>query len=233
MSEPHGHSSHAGLIGAAIVVSCGISLLTPFLWTTWRPRFLSWELETYVNGVHNLGAPQAWLFPIFPWTAFAFAGLALGFMLSSDFGKKARVFMSTAAAGVALIYISKFLDSRSVQLYPVYDYWHTSPNFFLIRVGTLLLLVVFAYAWCRWGLGQRGFSPMIQLGKTSLLVYWVHIEFVYGRFSILPRRSQTIAGASGGLLIIFLSMLALSLLRTGWKGRMAELLSFKVSSRKA
>ena len=83
----------------------------------------------------------------------------------------------------------------------------------------LLLLIVFAYVWCRWGLGQRGFSPLIQLGNTSLLVYWVHIEFVYGRFSILPRRSETIAGASVGLLVIFVSMLALSLLRTKFKDR--------------
>ena len=35
------------------------------------------------------------------------------------------------------------------------------------------------------------FSPLIQLGKTSLLVYWVHIEFVYGRFSILRKEQQT------------------------------------------
>ena len=201
---------------SALSVSAVIALLTPLLWTTWRPRFLPWQLETYINGVHNLGAPQSWLFPIFPWSAFAFAGLALGFIFTSDIASKigARVFALAAGIGVAFIYLSKLLDSRQLQLYPVYDYWHTSPNFFLIRVGMLLLLVVFAYVWCRWGLGQRGFSPMIQLGNTSLLVYWVHIEFVYGRFSILPRRSETIAGASVGLLIIFVSMLALSLLRT-------------------
>ena len=105
-----------------------------------------------------------------------------------------------------------------MQMYPFYDYWHTSPNFFMIRLGLLLLLTVIAYAWCRWGLGQRGFSPLIQLGNTSLLVYWVHIEFVYGRFSILPHRSQNIAGASIGLMTIFLSMLALSLLRTRGRG---------------
>jgi uncharacterized membrane protein len=53
-----------------------ISLMTPPLWTTWRPDWLPWPLESYVNGVHNLGSPQAWLFPIFPWAAFAFSGLA-------------------------------------------------------------------------------------------------------------------------------------------------------------
>src|SRR5262249_30231154 len=124
----------------------------------------------------------------------------------------------------------KFLDSRGWHLYPIYDYWHTSPNFFMIRVGMLLLLVVLAYAWCRWGLGQRGFSPLIQLGNTSLLVYWVHIEFVYGRFSILPHRSQAISGASRGLITIFLAMLLLSLLRTKWKGRARDLLSWRPRS---
>jgi uncharacterized membrane protein len=220
VSAPH---VHGRLLIAAILVSAAIALLAPLLWTTWRPRFLPWQLETYVNGVHNLGTPQAWLFPIFPWTAFAFAGLAFGFMLTSDFAKNMgwRFYAFAGAAGIVLIYLSKFLDSRQWQLYPVYDYWHTSPNFFMIRVGMLLLLVVYAYAWCRWGLGQRGFSPLLQLGNTSLLVYWVHIEFVYGRFSILPRRSQTIAGASAGLLIIFLAMLALSVARTKLKGRLA------------
>src|SRR5208337_1177227 len=65
-----------------------ISLLTPLLWTTWRPRWLPWPLESYVNGVHNLGTPQAWLFPIFPWSAFAFAGLAAGFILQSQWARR-------------------------------------------------------------------------------------------------------------------------------------------------
>jgi uncharacterized membrane protein len=230
-----GTRPHATLLVCTAVVTAAIALLTPFLWTTWQPHFLPWQLETYINGVHNLGAPQGWLFPIFPWTAFAFAGLAFGVFLTSDSAKKigARIFVLSAIAGVAFIYISKFFDSRSLQLYPVYDYWHTSPNFFLIRTGMLLLLVVFAYVWCRWGLGQRGFSPMIQLGNTSLLVYWVHIEFVYGRFSILPRRGETIAGATAGLVIIFVSMLALSLARTWSKGRWPNLLTLRVASRQA
>src|SRR5437588_10587632 len=114
-----------------------------------------------------------------------------------------------------------------MRLYAVYDYWHSSPNFLLMRCGILLTILFLVYAWCRWGLAQKGFSPIIQLGNTSLLVYWVHIEFVYGRFTILSRRSHTIAGATGGLLIIFFSMLALSLVRTNWKRRWPDLLSLR------
>ena len=205
----------------ALLFAGAISVLTPLLWTTWRLRFLPWELESYINGVHNLGSPQPWLFPIFPWTAFAFAGLATGTFLASGWARKLGgwIFLGSGFAGLALIYLSEIADGSRWQLYLVYDYWHTSPNFFLARVGWLLLFVMAAYAWCRWGLGQRGFSPLIQLGKTSLLVYWVHIEFVYGRFHILPQHSQTILGASKGLLVVFLSMLVLSLVRTKWKAR--------------
>jgi hypothetical protein len=86
-----------------------------------------------------------------------------------------------------------------------------------MRCGILLVILFLIYVWCRWGFAQKGFSPIIQLGNTSLLVYWVHIEFVYGRFSILPKRQCSLLKASAGLLTIFLAMLALSLIRTRWK----------------
>jgi hypothetical protein len=64
------------------------------------------------------------------------------------------------------------------------------------------------------------------LGLTSLLVYWVHIEFVYGRFSILRKHAQSIPTASLGLLAIFLAMLLLSIARTRLKGRGPEILAW-------
>jgi uncharacterized membrane protein len=235
------------LVVTALATALLISLLTPLLWTVWRPHFLPWPLESYINGVHNLGAPQAWLFPVFPWTAFAFAGLAVGFILQSPAAKarETTVFLALGGSGIVLVELARWLDARPYQLYPVYDFWHTSPNFFLIRLGMLLVILTASYAWCRWVVGKRvvgkwvvgkwrlggwGFSPLIQLGQASLVVYWVHIEFVYGRFSILRKHAQSIAGASAGLAIIFLAMLVLAYVRThtkGWmKGRGAEALAW-------
>jgi uncharacterized membrane protein len=216
------------LILAAAATALLISLLTPPLWTTWRPDWLPWPLESYINGVHNLGTPQAWLFPVFPWTAFAFAGLAAGFVLQSDWARsrESTIFLAGGFAGICAIAISIWLDHQPRQLYAVYDYWHTSPNFFLIRVGMLLVILSVCYAWCRWGAGAWGFSPLIQLGQASLIVYWVHIEFVYGRASILPKRSENIRMASFGLLTISLAMLLLAYLRTHFKGRGTELVGW-------
>jgi hypothetical protein len=56
-----------------------------------------------------------------------------------------------------------------------------------------------------------------------LLVYWVHIEFVYGRLSILHKHAQGIGGATLGLLAIFLAMLALAYIRTHIRGWMKSL----------
>ena len=178
----------------------GIALATPPLWTTWRPRWLPWYLESYINGVHIYNKPQPWLFPIFPWAAFAFAGLAVGFLLFSDWAERqsgATTVSLLGAAGVALYYLSMWLDASPVHLYAS------------TTTGTRARIFSWR-AWrscwwsCSWGmrgaageLGSAGFSPLIQMGQTSLLVYWVHIEFVYGRFSILTKRAQTIPDGDG------------------------------------
>jgi uncharacterized membrane protein len=215
--------SRTNAIAVSLVAAALVALATPWLWTTYRPRWLPWPLESYINGVHIYGQPQTWLFPVFPWVAFAFVGLALGFLLFSDFARKKEAWLFAAVGGAGLIacLLSLALDAAPVRLYSaaIYDYWHTSPEFFLMRCGVLLVLLFLVYAWCRWGWAQKGFSPIIQLGNTSLLVYWVHIEFVYGRFSILPKGRCGILKATAGLVAVFLAMVALSVLRTRWKKR--------------
>src|SRR4030095_15264323 len=172
----------------AVIAAAAVVMATPILWTTCRPKFLPWAVESYINGVHIFDKPQVWLFPIFPWAAFAFVGLAVGFWLFPDFVKRREGggFASLSAAGVAVFCAALAFDQWGPKVYAVYDYWHTSPNFFLARCGVRLVIVSLAYAWYCWGFGAVGFSPLEQLGRTSLLVYWVHIEFVYVRLSIFP-----------------------------------------------
>ncbi len=212
----------------AVVCAGAISALTPPLWTGWRPRWLPWWVESYVNGVHIFGKPQPWLFPIFPWAAFAFAGLAAGMLLQSNWARVNRglALVSAGLSGAALVALGLWLDSRAVQVYSGYDFWHTSPNFFLARTGVVLAIVFLAYAWCRWGAGEFGFSPLIEMGRCSLLIYWVHIEFVYGGFSILPKRAVGISTATCGLLTIFVSMTVLAALRNRFPKWKPQMLAF-------
>ena len=202
-------------IVTASVCAAAIVILTPPLWTSWRPRWLVWWLESYINGVHTFDKPQSWLFPIFPWAAFAFVGLTAGSLLLFEWARKNEALALTLSgiSGVALIVLGKWLDARPMQLYGTYDFWHTSPNFFLIRAGIVLITLFLGYAWCRWGAGEWGFSPLIEMGKCSLLVYWVHFQFVYGGLSIVPKRAAGIRAATLGLIAIFVAMTVLATIR--------------------
>jgi uncharacterized membrane protein len=210
-------------IAGSLSVAAAIALATPPLWTTHRPLFLPWMLESYINGVHIFNAPQPWLFAIFPWSGFAFVGLAFGLFIFTNFAQRRPdlAVALTGATGVLVCALSMLFDASPVKFYAVYDYWHSSPNFFLMRCGILLILLFVFYAWSRWGFATKGFSPFIQLGKTSLLVYWAHIEFVYGRLSILPKGRTGIPLATAGMVVIFAAMLAISIWRTNARKRAA------------
>ena len=215
-------------IAIALAAAAAIAIVTPLVWTVWRPHRRAWWLESYINGVHTFGSPQSWMFPLFPWSAFAFAGLAAGFLLQLDWARQretvAMIFAGTG--GLALVALGIWLDARPVQLYPIYDFWLTSPNFFLVRTGVVLMILFLGYAWCRWGAGQIGFSPLIELGKSSLLVYWVHMEFVYGGLSILPKHRVGIGASTVGLLAICTAMTTLAMFRNRYQGGTREMMAF-------
>jgi uncharacterized membrane protein len=217
----------------AVAVATIIVLATPALWTTYRPRWLPWYLETYINGVHTFDRPQFWLFPVFPWAAYACVGLAAGFVLASPWARRNELcaMIYAAAAGALWFGVSRLIMVLPVHFYAVYDFWHTSPSFFLARVAVLLLLLPLSYAWCRWGAVHSSFKPLIELGQASLLVYWVHMQLVYGRLSILAKGAQGIPAATAGLVIVSAAMVALAAFRNRTKGRgLGALLFWRTTS---
>src|SRR6267154_1239356 len=130
-------------IGWGLFAAAVIAIATPWLWTTHQPSWLPWPLESYINGVHTFSQPQPWLFPIFPWVAFAVAGLTAACFLKTEYAETHLnlVFPVLAAVGLGLLGVSLFFDALPIHLYSVYDFWHTSPDFFLARLGILLIIL--------------------------------------------------------------------------------------------
>jgi uncharacterized membrane protein len=220
---------------AATAIAAIIAAATPPMWTTLRPRWLPWFLESYVNGVHIFDRPQSYLFAVFPWVAFAFAGFAAGCLLASPWARRRSLeSIGVIAAGGALLFaLGSWLDSRP-QLYAVYDYWHTSPNYFMARTAIVAAVLVIGYFWCRWAPALWGFSPVVELGKQSLLMYWVSIELTYGGLSIVRKHAQTIPSATVALLALTAGMIILAALRNRAQGPpLREWLSFRRSPTRA
>jgi fucose 4-O-acetylase-like acetyltransferase len=90
------------------------------------------------------------------------------------------------------------------------------PGSFFYRLG--MNGIVAFMAWAAVSLFGTRFSIMCQFGRTSLLVYWIHIDLCYGliahRLGLYGRLNMV--QASIGLAVMIALMLMVSLARTQW-----------------
>lgn len=153
-------------------------------------------------------APDLASFGFFPWGAFVAFGMSLGSLIRIlNHEQLERAMQWAAVLGCALIAGSEQL-SKLPSLYSKSEFWLNSPFLILIKLGVMLLLTAFAFLWNKHT--AEKWSWVRQLGTTSLLVYWVHIELLYGRWlsfwhSNLDLRQSTIAAAVCMVLMILLS----------------------------
>ena len=98
----------------------------------------------------------------------------------------------------------------------------------LHEAGGTLLLITVAYLWNEYG--GKGWSLARQFGVTSLLVYWVHVELVYGRWFWFWKKSLNVGQCVAFAAVLIVAMLGLSILRTRTKGRSLSWFRFPLSS---
>ena len=120
-------------------------------------------------------------FAVFPWLAFVPAGAFIGVLLDEarEPSAEMRVNLALGVAGVCLAlgaYWASFFPSP----YAHSSFWTSSPSFLFLRLGVLSAAVAVAYAWERRPTAGRRWSPLRLLGRTSLFIYWIHVEMVYG-----------------------------------------------------
>ena len=129
------------------------------------------------------------LFTVFPWAGFVFAGAAVGALVAAaeEPAAERRLQAWLAAAGAALIAVG-FYTATLPTIYSRSSFWTSSPTWFAIRVGILMVtfavIYVLAQAAERWGIEL---APLGRFGRSSLFVYWIHVELVYGYASWLWR----------------------------------------------
>ncbi|HXB67197.1 MAG TPA: acyltransferase family protein [Candidatus Acidoferrales bacterium] len=153
-------------------------------------------------------------FGIFPWGAYLAFGMSAGSILRTvPPDATERAMQWAAVLGGTLILACQYFANGPYQIYAKSEFWLNSPAQILTKLGVLLLLVAFAFLWTRYG-AAPGWSWVRQFGTTSLLVYWVHIELVYGRASWLLKGNLNVAQAAMAAVAMILLMLAISLLKT-------------------
>jgi len=153
-------------------------------------------------------------FSFFPWGAYLAFGMSAGSLIRSISAEATeRVMQWGALAGGVLILVSQYLASLPFSVYSKSEFWLNSPAQVLTKQGVTLLLLAGAFLWTRYG-STGGWSWVRQFGITSLLVYWVHIELVYGRWLWFFKNSLTVGETLMTSLCVILFMLTISTVRT-------------------
>ena len=82
-----------------------------------------------------------------------------------------------------------------------------------MRTGAMMLALVCAFLWTRFGFTL---GVVRQLGVTSLLVYWVHVELVYGSWLEFLKNRLTTGQALLTTIAVVMLMYSLSAAKTRW-----------------
>lgn len=147
---------------------------TPIAWDIDFLRYVPSFFAQLANPNH--GSP----FPLFPYIGFLFAGVIVSweFLVAVEKGNEQLFMLRLAVTGAALIAAGMIFDALPVQIYPHYNFWYTSPNYFFIRVGVLMLVAAGF-----WYLSSKITYPksiLTVFGRESLFIYVLHLIILYG-----------------------------------------------------
>jgi uncharacterized membrane protein len=192
----------AWLVGATMLVA----VVTPIVRSSPLLSPLPDPIELYIRPIPGRGT-----FTLFPWGGFVLAGAAVGLWLDSartPEGER-RINIACAALGItiaAAAYGASFLPS----IYREASFWTTSPTFFFLRLGILILSLPVAYAWNQ---AWRGRSILQEFGLASLFIYWIHVELAYGVLSGPIHKALTLGQAFSAYAIFTVALFAAAKLR--------------------
>jgi uncharacterized membrane protein len=158
-------------------LATAVAMLTPVVRTAtavnWLPIWVQWYVRPSGDNTTFTG---------FPWAGFVFAGAATGVLLAAARESRAenRSQVRLALAGLLTI-AAGFYFSTMPSIYADSSFWTTSPTYFAVRVGVLMMTLTSLYVIERLLADRRDLlSPLARLGRHSLFVYWIHVELVYG-----------------------------------------------------
>jgi len=185
------------------VLAVVVSMVTPLVrlapFVGGLPLWVQWHIRP---------AGEYTTFTLFPWTGFVFAGGAVGAVIAAarTARDERRLHAILGLIGAALVATGFYTASRP-SIYASSSFWTSSPTWFAVRLGIMMIALTVIYA-CEAVLAAlkgrathnaalkgratkegvkevaQGFSPAIdplaRFGRSSLFIYFVHVELVYG-----------------------------------------------------
>jgi len=195
----------AGRAALSAAAAAAVAMTTPIVRSSGLIDALPTWIQWYLRPAGDLTT-----FTLFPWSAFVFAGAASGALIAAarDARSERRLHVGLACSGVVLIVLG-LVTAAQPPIYQAADFWTTSPTWFAIRLGILMLAPAGLKACATGpvsnvaqlftaGLAARAACVLARFGRASLFIYWIHVELVYGYASWLWRHRLPLWGTAIG-----------------------------------
>jgi uncharacterized membrane protein len=184
------------------VATGAVAMLTPLVRSTRLLDPLPDAIEAYLRPM-----PGRTAFTLFPWAGFLTGGAAVGLWLdwARTLDDERRTIAALGFAGLVIAFAG-YSTSWLAPIYQHTSFWTSSPTFFFLRLGILIIAVAIAFGW---NTVFRGSSPLQEFGIASLFVYWIHVEMVYGVLSAPIHGRLTFEQSSLAMLLFSLFLYGL------------------------
>ncbi len=182
------------------------------------------ETSRIPDAVRDYFVPSA-SFSMFPWGAYLAFGLAAGSAIPFvRRGEWSRVTQWGALLGFGLLMAGRYFSNLPFSIYSNSNFWLNSPALVACKLGITLLLAAGAFLWTEYF--SEGWSWLRLLGTTSLTVYWVHVELLYGRWFSSYKQTLTIWECLVACSVLAVAMVGMSAairtLRQRWTGDVTQ-----------
>lgn len=120
------------------------------------------------------------IFPLFPWVAYLLSGAVLGSYLARnpDVFRTKKFSLDLALFGMLFLLLSAVGNWLELAIYNESNFWTTSPNLVIFRIGYVLMLnSIVSYI----SISIRNIPQLlIHIGRNTLPIYVVHLVILYG-----------------------------------------------------
>ena len=214
--------SRAARIALFALATTIVTMTTPLIREAGLLAALPDPIEAYIRPL-----PGRTTFALFPWAGFLLAGAIAGELIHAARSilherRLQWALLACGLAGIGLGYAASFQPS----IYPVANFWTSSPTFFFVRLGVCTAMVPIARGidwfhnvlphWIGGYVSRPPGQVTATLGRASLFVYWIHVEMVYGVLGRPLRRQLPLEASLVGTALLC----GLLYVIVRWKDRM-------------
>lgn len=191
------------LVVAYSLLTVIVAMITPIVRETHLISVLPTLVQWYIRP-----AGEYTTFTLLPWSGFLFAGAAVGAVLATardvQSQKLANRWIATSGAGLIAL---GFYTAALPMIYAASSFWTSSPTYFFIRTGVLMLMLGALPMLSPLARGfPAAFGRLERFGRGSLFIYWIHVELVYG-YATWPIRHRLALWQTALAYILFCALM--------------------------